>query len=199
MVDRFGRYVKPLSLAELTFFIELMFFTVSGARPGLYPVGAPSQLAILPPIPHPWQPFFDAGGGPSLNTRPTCEGGVASVGNHDAGFIYALHMRRGITRLCQLVGKNQIRALRARGVFRNHSPESGYWFCLHTRSTCEGVPTVVIRDGKGNSRAPRARGGTISFPPYFQNLGYPRFFQAASTGAAAVAPRIRYLSKLVIP
>lgn len=69
---------------------------------------------------------------------------------------------------------------------------------LNTRSTCEGVPTVVIRDGKGNSRAPRARGGTISFPPYFQNLGYPRFFQAASTGAAAVAPRIRYLSKPVI-
>lgn len=63
----------------------------------------------------------------------------------------------------------------------------------------EGVPTVVIRDGKGNPRAPRARGGTISFPPYFQNLGFLRFFQAASTRAAAVAPRIRYLSKLVIP
>lgn len=63
----------------------------------------------------------------------------------------------------------------------------------------EGVPTVVIRDGKGNPRAPRARGCPISGLPYLQNLGFLRFFQAASTRAAAVAPRIRYLSKLVIP
>lgn len=34
-------------------------------------------------------------------------------------------------------------------------------------------------------------------PPYLQNLGYLRFFPAASARAAAVAPRLRYLSKPV--
>lgn len=31
------------------------------------------------------------------------------------------------------------------------------WQKPNTRPTCEGVPTVVIRDGKGNPRAPRVK------------------------------------------
>lgn len=76
----------------------------------------------------------------------------------------------------------------------------------YLKRVCGFVPRVKGGVGGRRNTDPRWKdvphmqeGVTISVTPYLQNLGYPRFFPAASTRAAAVPPRLRYLSKLVIP
>ena len=57
------------------------------------------------------------------------------------------------------------------------------WQKPNTRPTCEGVPTVVIRDGKGNPRAPRVKGCSTAYIGVYWGLTHaPRVKVVSSVG-----------------
>ena len=86
----------------LLFFNKLMFVTVGG-RPGLAFRRAVATNGNRPPSSLPRPLLFYAGGGPSLNTRPTCEGGVVRQKKKMRPKLDVPHAWRG----CSGVGKIQ--------------------------------------------------------------------------------------------